>query len=36
MATPAPPTEVWVRWPGGKTTVSAVATDRREMIIAFP
>ena len=33
MATPAAPTRVWVRWPGGKTTTTEVPAGAKEIII---
>jgi len=33
MATPDPPTAVWVRWPGGKTTTSLVPAGAREVSV---
>jgi hypothetical protein len=31
FGTPAPPTEVWVRWPGGGVTTSPVPADAKEV-----
>jgi len=33
LAAPTEPTEVWVRWPGGHTTLGAVPASAREIII---
>ena len=33
LATPKSPTQIWVRWPGGKATTSPVPVDAREIII---
>jgi hypothetical protein len=33
LATPTEPTEVWVRWPGGHTTLAAVPPAAREILI---
>jgi hypothetical protein len=35
MATPATPSAVWVRWPGGKTAEMPVPAGAREMAIPF-
>jgi hypothetical protein len=35
MATPAPPTAMWVRWPGGKTQQVKVAEGAREVKVEF-
>jgi hypothetical protein len=31
LATPAQPTQLWVRWPGGKVTTSDVPSGAREV-----
>ena len=31
MALPAPATQIWVRWPGGKTTTSQISSDAKEI-----
>jgi len=33
MATPQSPTQIWVRWPGSKTTTSAIPSDAREILV---
>ena len=33
IATPESPTQIWVRWPGGKTTTSAVPSEAREILV---
>jgi len=33
LATPARPSEVWVRWPGGHTTVGAIPPNAREIVV---
>jgi hypothetical protein len=33
MATPQSPRQIWIRWPGGKTTTSAVSADAREILV---
>ena len=33
LATPEPPRELWVRWPGGKVTTGAVAQGTREVTV---
>jgi phage gp37-like protein len=33
MATPEPPTHVWVRWPGGKTTTSEIPAGAKEIAV---
>jgi enediyne biosynthesis protein E4 len=33
LATPESPTEIWVRWPGGKITTSAVPKGASEIIV---
>ena len=33
MSTPEPPTQLWVRWPGGKTTTSPIPKDAREILV---
>jgi len=33
MASPQSPKEVWIRWPGGKTTTSAVPSGAREILV---
>ncbi|MBI4664294.1 MAG: VCBS repeat-containing protein [Verrucomicrobia bacterium] len=33
LGTPEPPTGVWVRWPGGNTTTSTLASSAREIVI---
>ena len=35
MGTPEPATEVWVRWPGGKTTTSAIPQSAKEISVAM-
>ena len=32
LSTPQPPFEIWVRWPGGKTTTGAVPAGAREIL----
>ena len=34
MGTPEPATEVWVRWPGGKTTTAAIPQGAKEIAVA--
>jgi len=31
LGTPEPPTQIWVRWPGGKTTTSLILTEVKEI-----
>jgi hypothetical protein len=33
LATPAPPTQIRIRWPGGQVTTSAIPTRAREISI---
>jgi hypothetical protein len=33
LSGPEPPTGIWVRWPGGKTTTSAVPKDATEIAV---
>lgn len=33
MAMPQSPKEIWIRWPGGKTSTSAVPSDAREILV---
>jgi hypothetical protein len=33
MASPEPPTRIWVRWPGGKTTTSDVPSGAKEISV---
>jgi len=33
VATPQSPKEIWIRWPGGKTTTSALPADAREILV---
>ena len=33
MGTPEPPTHLWVRWPGGKTTTSAIPAGAKEIAV---
>jgi hypothetical protein len=33
MGCPEPPTEIWVRWPGGKTTTSPIPKGAREITV---
>ena len=33
LGTPAPPTQIWVRWPGGKATTSALSEKVREISV---
>jgi hypothetical protein len=35
MATPEPPSAVWVRWPGGKTTLTPVPKGARALTVDF-
>jgi hypothetical protein len=35
LAIPEPPTEVWVRWPGGKVTTGAVPRDVKEIVVSY-
>ncbi len=35
MATPVAPTGIWVRWPGGKTTSSALPAAARAVTVSF-
>ena len=35
MGTPEAPTQVWVRWPGGKQTTSNISANAREIRIAM-
>jgi enediyne biosynthesis protein E4 len=34
MSAPETPTAIWARWPGGKTTTSAIPTGSKEVIVA--
>jgi hypothetical protein len=34
MGCPETPTQIWVRWPGGKTTTSAIPAGAREITVA--
>jgi hypothetical protein len=36
LGTPEPPTEAWVRWPGGATTTHAVPPGAREIVLRAP
>jgi hypothetical protein len=33
LATPQPPGQIWIRWPGGKTTTSTVPAGAREILV---
>jgi len=33
MGCPEPPTEIWVRWPGGKTTTSPIPAGAKEITV---
>jgi hypothetical protein len=33
MAGPTPPSSVQVRWPGGRTTISVIPANAREVVI---
>jgi hypothetical protein len=33
LATSETPSQIWMRWPGGKTTTSAVPGDAREILV---
>jgi hypothetical protein len=33
LATPEAPTQVWVRWPGGRTTTSGLPPGAREVLV---
>ena len=33
MGCPEPPTQIWVRWPGGKTTTSTVPAGAKEITV---
>jgi len=33
MSMPEPPTHVWVRWPGGKTTLSQIPAGAKEITV---
>lgn len=33
LATPKPPAQLWVRWPGGKTTTNAIPAGAREVSV---
>jgi hypothetical protein len=33
LSTPEPPTQLWVRWPGGKTTTSPLSENAREIVV---
>jgi hypothetical protein len=33
MGCPEPPTQIWVRWPGGKTTTSAIPAGAKEITV---
>ncbi len=33
MGCPEPPTQIWVRWPGGKTTTSPIPAGAKEIIV---
>ncbi len=35
MATPEPPSAVWVRWPGGKTTLTPVPKGARTLTVHY-
>ena len=35
MGYPETPTQIWVRWPGGKTTTSDIAAGAREITVAI-
>jgi hypothetical protein len=35
LSTPEMPTKIWVRWPGGKVTVSDVPANAREIVVPF-
>jgi hypothetical protein len=35
LATPQPPREIQVRWPGGKTTTHSVPAEAKEIILGF-
>ncbi len=33
LSTPQPPTQIWVRWPGGQVTTNDVPTDAKEISV---
>jgi hypothetical protein len=33
LATPAPPTQIWIRWPGGRTQELPLPADAREVLV---
>ncbi|MHB8521778.1 MAG: FG-GAP-like repeat-containing protein [Limisphaerales bacterium] len=33
LGTPEPPTQIWVRWPGGKTTTSDVRAEAKDILV---
>jgi hypothetical protein len=33
MGCPEPPTQIWIRWPGGKTTTSPVPAGAKEIMV---
>ncbi len=33
MSGPESPTQIWIRWPGGKTTTSTIPTGAREIVV---
>jgi enediyne biosynthesis protein E4 len=33
LATPTPPEKLWIRWPGGRTTTTAIPQNTREIIV---
>ena len=33
MGCPEPPTQIWIRWPGGKTTTSAIPAGAKEITV---
>jgi hypothetical protein len=33
MGCPEAPTQIWVRWPGGKTTTSPIPTGAKEIAV---
>ena len=35
MGCPETPTQIWVRWPGGKTTTNAIPTGAKEITVKF-
>jgi len=35
LGSPAPPTQIWIRWPGGKTTTSDIPRDAKEIQIVY-